>query len=136
MTLARAARRPRAMGAQVTPEPSVTAAAPQFAARARSFEARVAQEFGEPATLPENGYPGEYLIELARAYRAEGRARPEGAPERERLEHFGRYAVSRIVEAQGRILRDYGVEVGGWTSEQRDGRDRHLPEKALEELAA
>src|SRR2546427_68726 len=130
------ARLLRAKGAQVTTEYYVNDAGTQFEALARSFEARVAQEFGEPATLPENGYPGEYLIELARAYRAEGRARPEGAPERERLEHFGRYAVSRIVEQQRRILRDYGVEFDVWTSEQRDVRDRHLPEQALEELAA
>jgi len=126
----------RAQGAQVTTEYYVNDAGTQFEALARSFEARVAQEFGEPATLPENGYPGEYLIELARAYREEGRARPVGAPERERLEHFGRYAVSRILEQQRRILRDYGVEFDVWTSEQRDVRDRHLPEKVLEELAA
>ena len=130
------ARLLRAQGAQVTTEYYVNDAGTQFEALARSFEARVAQEFGEPATLPENGYPGEYLIELARAYREEGRAHPVGAPERERLEHFGRYAVSRILEQQRRILRDYGVEFDVWTSEQRDVRDRHLPEKVLEELAA
>src|SRR5881409_1191745 len=130
------ARLLRAQGAQVTTEYYVNDAGTQFEALARSFEARVAQEFGEPATLPENGYPGEYLIELARAYREEGRARPVGAPARERLEHFGRYAVSRILEQQRRILRDYGVEFDVWTSEQRDVRDRRLPEKALEELAA
>src|SRR5207244_4592987 len=130
------ARLLRAQGAQVTTEYYVNDAGAQVEALARSFEARVAQEFGEPAALPENGYPGEYLIELARAYREEGRARPVGAPERERLEHFGRYAVSRILEQQRRILRDYGVEFDVWTSEQRDVRDRHLPEKVLEELAA
>src|SRR3989442_819229 len=133
MTLARLLR---AQGAQVTTEYYANDAGTQFEALARSFVARVAQEFGEPATLPENGYPGEYLIDLARAYREEGRERPVGAPERERLEHFGRYAVSRIVEQQRRILRDYGVEFDVWTSEQRDVRDRHLPEKVLEELAA
>src|SRR5207245_8649953 len=94
------ARLLRAQGAQVTTEYYVNDAGTQFEALARSFEARVAQEFGEPAALPENGYPGEYLIELAQAYREEGRARPVGAPERERLEHFGRYAVSRILEQQ------------------------------------
>src|SRR5206468_2901863 len=58
------------------------------------------------------------------------------ADERERLERFGRYAVSRIVEQQRRVLRDFGVEFDVWTSEQRDVRDLHLPEKVLEELAA
>src|SRR5204862_7774017 len=67
------ARLLRAQGAQVTTEYYVNDAGTQFEALARSFEARVAQEFGEPAALPENGYPGEYLIELARAYREEDR---------------------------------------------------------------
>src|SRR6185436_16086658 len=49
-------------------------------ALARSFEARVKQEFGLPAALPENGYPGEYLVDLAKTYRAEGGELMEGAP--------------------------------------------------------
>jgi arginyl-tRNA synthetase len=141
------ARLLRAQGAQVTTEFYVNDAGTQFEALARSFEARVLQELGQPASLPENGYPGEYLVDLAREYLAEQRgataAEREGAGtplarggERERLEHFGRYAASRILEQQRRILRDYGVEFDVWTSEQRDVRDLHLPEKVLDELAA
>ncbi len=126
----------RAQGAQVTTEFYVNDAGNQFEALARSFEARVTQEFGEPATLPENGYPGEYLIELAKDYRAEGGDLLVSAPGRERLEHFGRWAVTRILEGQRRILRDYGVEFDVWTSEQRDVRDRGLPEKVIDELTA
>src|SRR5947199_7313446 len=130
------ARLLRAQGAQVTTEYYVNDAGTQFEALARSFEARVAQEFGEPAALPENGYPGEYLLELARAYREEGRARPVGAPERERLEHFGRDALAGVRGQQRRILREYGVEFDVWSSEQRDVRNKGLPQKVLEEFAA
>jgi arginyl-tRNA synthetase len=96
----------------------------------------VLQEFGQPATLPENGYPGEYLVELARDYRAEGGTLLAEGTERQRIEHFGRWAVARMVERQRRVLRDYGVEFDAWTSEQRDVRDRRLAEKVLDELAA
>jgi arginyl-tRNA synthetase len=141
------ARLLRAQGAQVTTEFYVNDAGTQFEALARSFEARVLQELGQPASLPENGYPGEYLVDLAREYLAEQREATAQAREaagtllarggeRERLEHFGRYATSRILEQQRRILRDYGVEFDVWTSEQRDVRDLHLPEKVLAELAA
>ena len=141
------ARLLRAQGAQVTTEFYVNDAGTQFEALARSLEARVLQELGQPASLPDNGYPGEYLVDLAREYLAEQRgasAREREATsallarggERERLEHFGRYAVLRILEQQRRVLRDYGVEFDVWTSEQRDVRDLHLPEKVLEELAA
>lgn len=130
------ARLLRAQGAAVTTEYYVNDAGNQFEALARSFEARVAQEFGEPATLPENGYPGEYLIDLAKDYRYEGGSPMPALSARERLAHFGRWAVVRMVEQQRRILRDYGVEYEVWSSEQRDVRDKGLPEKALAELAA
>src|SRR5881397_3650509 len=86
------ARLLRSQGVQVTTEFYVNDAGNQFEALARSFEARVRQEFGEPAALPENGYPGEYLVDLAKTYRAEGGSVMSGASERERIEHFGRYA--------------------------------------------
>ena len=130
------ARLLRSQGAHVTTEFYVNDAGNQFEALARSFEARVKQEFGEPAALPENGYPGEYLVDLAKAYRNEGGRLINGASERERIEHFGRYAVARMIDAQRRILRDYGVEFDVWTSEQRDVRDKRLPEKVLEEFAS
>jgi arginyl-tRNA synthetase len=130
------ARLLRAQSAAVTTEYYVNDAGNQFEALARSFEARVMQEFGQAAELPANGYPGEYLIELAKDYRVEGGQLMPGRGERERLEHFGRWAVERIVERQRRILREYGVEFDAWSSEQRDVRDRRLPEKALDELAA
>src|SRR6266480_5010422 len=83
------ARLLRSQGAAVTTEFYVNDAGNQFEALARSFESRVRQEFGEPAALPENGYPGEYLVDLAKTYRAEGGSVMSGASERERIEHFG-----------------------------------------------
>ena len=130
------ARLLRSQGAGVTTEFYVNDAGNQFEALARSFEARVRQEFGEAAALPENGYPGDYLVDLAKTYRAEGGSLMRDASERERIEQFGRYAVARMVEAQRRILAEYGVEFDVWSSEQRDVRDRHLPEKVLQEFAA
>jgi arginyl-tRNA synthetase len=141
------ARLLRSQGARVTTEYYVNDAGNQFEALARSFEARVLQELGQPAALPENGYPGEYLVDLAREYRAEKSVKSPAEQEamstllalgaaRARLEHFGRWVVARMVEGQRRILRDYGVEFDVWSSEQRDVRDAGLPEKVLGELAA
>ena len=130
------ARLLRAQAAAVTTEYYINDAGNQFEALARSFEARVSQEFGQPAELPVNGYPGEYLVDLAKDYRAEGGHLIPGRTERERLEHFGRWVVERMVERHRRILRDYGVEFDAWSSEQHDVRDRRLPEKVLDELAA
>jgi arginyl-tRNA synthetase len=137
------ARLLRAQGAQVISEYYINDAGTQFEALARSLEARVRQRLGEEAAIPEGGYAGDYLIDLAQTYLnergiASGRGRPPvlGLSESERLEHFGRWAVAYFVEHQRRVLNDYGVTFDVWTSEQRDVRGRRLPEKALEELAA
>jgi arginyl-tRNA synthetase len=130
------ARLLRAHGGHVTTEYYVNDAGTQFEALARSFEARVRQSLGQDAPMTENGYPGEYLIELAAAYRAEGGATPDDIPAASRLEHFGRYAVSRMVDSQRRILESYGVRFDVWSSEQHDVRDKALADAALEELRA
>src|SRR5919106_1033535 len=138
------ARLLRARGAQVTTEFYVNDAGNQFMALARSFEARVRQAVGEPATLPDNGYPGEYLMDLAAEYVSEHKlatpadlqahlARAAGG---QATEHLGRWAVARMLQGQRRMLADYGVEFDVWTSEQRDVRDQGLADTMLGELGA
>jgi arginyl-tRNA synthetase len=133
-----------ARAARVTTEFYVNDAGNQFEALARSFEARVRQAVGESAALPDNGYPGEYLIDLAGEYVTEhklatpadlqahlARLAAAGPPS----EPLGRWAVVRILESQRRVLADYGVEFDVWSSEQRDVRDQGLPGRMLDELA-
>jgi arginyl-tRNA synthetase len=138
------ARLLRARGARVTTEFYVNDAGNQFEALARSFEVRVRQAVGESAPLPDNGYPGEYLVDLAGEYLTEHKlATPAdlrahlarlGAAGRP-TEQLGRWAVARILEGQRRVLADYGVEFDVWSSEQRDVRDPGLPARMLDELA-
>jgi arginyl-tRNA synthetase len=140
------ARLLRARGARVTTEFYVNDAGNQFEALAASFVARLRQAVGEPATLPDNGYPGEYLVDLAAGYASEHGLHTgadlaahlarlaDGGPDH--TERLGRWAVDRIVAGQRRVLADYGVGFDVWSSEQRDVRDRGLPEKVLAELAA
>jgi arginyl-tRNA synthetase len=138
------ARLLRARGARLTTEFYVNDAGNQFEALARSFEARVRQAVGESAALPDNGYPGEYLIDLAGEYVTEHKlATPADlqahlarqAAGGRATEALGRWAVARMLEGQRRVLADYGVEFDAWSSEQRDVRDRGLPARMLDELA-
>ncbi len=140
------ARLLRSQGYGVTAEYYVNDAGNQFLALARSFEARVRQALGEDAALPENGYPGEYLIDLARDYlkdhphvtreSLETFRALEALGAKSWLDELGAYAVARIVEGQKKVLHDYGVDFDVWTFEQRDVRDRGLPEQVLAELTA
>jgi arginyl-tRNA synthetase len=145
------ARLLRARGARVATEFYVNDAGTQFEALARSFEARVRQAVGESVALPEKGYPGEYLIDLAGEYVQEHKL--EGPPalsahlatlETEggvstlprATERLGRWAVARMVEGQRRVLAAYGVTFDVWTSEQHDVRDKGLADRMLAELTA
>jgi arginyl-tRNA synthetase len=126
----------RAVGHDVTTEYYVNDAGNQFEALARSLEVRVRQELGQAAALPENSYPGEYLVDLAREYIAAHGTGALDLPQGERLERFGSYAVARIVEGQRAVLAAYGVSFDTWTSESRDVRQKQLPEQVLRELEA
>jgi arginyl-tRNA synthetase len=141
------ARLLRSQGCAVTAEYYVNDAGNQFQALAKSFEARVRQALGEDAPLPENGYPGEYLIDLAQEYVKQHPEITSGtlnaldvysghAGARSRVDELGAYAVARIVEGQKKVLHDYAVDFDVWSSEQRDVRDKGLPEQVLRELEA
>jgi arginyl-tRNA synthetase len=139
------ARLLRAGGADVTTEYYVNDAGNQFDALARSLHARLLEALGVPVTFPENGYPGEYVVDLAREYLAEqgvtsvqalDAALAENAAEGQgSLDRLGRYAVRKMVASQRRVLGDYGVDFDVWTSEQDDVRDAGLPERAVDDLA-
>lgn len=90
---------------------------------ASSLEARLRQIQGEDAQVPEDGYKGEYLIDMAKdLWVNQGEALMKMSPE-ERREFLGRYAVQRIVERQRDVLLDYGLKYDTWFSEKslRDG---------------
>jgi arginyl-tRNA synthetase len=131
------ARLLRAQGAAVTTEYYINDAGQQFQRLGLSLEARVRQALGEAAEIPEGGYSGDYIVDLATMYLQQHPGRPAALnlPERERIEHFGRWAVEHFVREQRRVLSEFGVTFDVWTSEQRDVRDRRLAEKMLEELS-
>ncbi|MFQ5828713.1 MAG: arginine--tRNA ligase [Candidatus Methylomirabilia bacterium] len=56
----------RSQGFTVLTEYYVNDAGNQVTMLARSVEARVRQALGEAAAVPEGGYPGEYLVDLAK----------------------------------------------------------------------
>jgi len=111
----------------------------QFEALARSVDARLLQSLGEPAELPENSYPGEYLVDLVQewlAADAEGMRAMARTPEAERVELLGRKAVAAMVARQRQVLEDYGTVFDSWTHEQADVRGADLADKAIAALGA
>jgi arginyl-tRNA synthetase len=129
----------RSQGAHVDSEYYVNDAGNQFQALAGSVEARLRQGLGEAAELPEGGYPGEYLVDLATAWLARD---PGGVrailarPEAERRELVGREAVATMVAGHRAVLEAYGTSMDRWVHEARDVRAAGLPERAIALLTA
>src|SRR6266571_245632 len=73
---------------------------------ARSVQARIRQARGLLAEIPEQGYQGDYIREIAERYIAEHPQDHEGAD----LEAVRRYAVRELRAEQDRDLQAFGVK--------------------------
>ena len=122
-----------AKGYRVFREYYVNDAGNQVQRLARSLEVRIRQQLGEKVELPEEAYPGEYLVELGKEYLATEGPAVLGLAQAERLDRLGRFAVERITADQRRVLSAYGVEFDGWFSE-RTLRDSGEASRVLERL--
>lgn len=108
-----------AAGFKVFKEYYINDAGHQVDLLAESLEARLRQVMGEDAPLPENGYKGEYLLDMARDLKdSEDVQKILSMPPDERRQYLGRYAVNYMVEKQKKTLLDYGLKYDSWFSER------------------
>lgn len=124
------ARLMRACGYQVGTEFYVNDAGNQADVFSRSLVARCHQLVNPDFPFPEDGYPGDYVNELARRLMDE---KPDflDLPMDEQLAFCKRWGTDQMVEWQAEDLRTYGVEFDRWFRE----RDLHAAgelEKAIE----
>ena len=84
----------RAAGHEVATEYYVNDAGTQTEMFARTLLARYRQQFGIEAPIPEDGYPGDYMIELARAIK----------------EEYGERFLAAGTEAPPAELRNAGID--------------------------
>ena len=123
-----------ASGHKVSREFYINDAGNQVDLLADSLEARYRQQLGQDASLPENGYRGEYLMHIAKELIGEKGDSLLELPDAERHDRFKQYAVSRIVGSQKQTLLDYGLEYDSWFSE-KGLRAEGAPEATLKQLA-
>jgi len=77
----------------------------QILSLARSVQARIQERRGHPAVLPEGGYHGEYIRDIAERYVAAHPNDPEGAD----LDAVQRFAVQELRKEQDADLQAFGV---------------------------
>ena len=78
----------------------------QILSLARSVQVRIQELRGRPAALPEGGYHGEYIRDIAQRYLAAHPHDPEGAD----LDAVRRFAVQELRKEQDADLQAFGVK--------------------------
>jgi arginyl-tRNA synthetase len=80
----------------------------------RSLAARYLQQLGREAEVPEDGYQGEYLVDIAKDLVAEFGAVFADMPEEEQAALFRRQAAERMIAQQEKDLKAFGVVYDTW----------------------
>ena len=120
-------------GFDVTREYYVNDAGNQINNMALSLQARYLQACGKDAEVPEDGYHGEDLINIAKNIVNEYGDKYANVDPKESYSFFRSYGLKAELDKLKSDLKEYRVEFDVWTSEQ-DIRNRGLVEKALSTL--
>ncbi|HEX9897473.1 MAG TPA: arginine--tRNA ligase [Dehalococcoidales bacterium] len=131
-----------ASGYRVEKEYYFNDAGSQMDAFKQSLYARYLQSLGIEKELPENGYHGSYMIDIAKDIIAEHGDKFRNLPESEAVEKLGEIGVRKVMDQIKEELKLLRVEYDVWFSEQslyRNGqykkvlellrKDKHLVDK-------
>jgi arginyl-tRNA synthetase len=118
------------IGHTVDREFYINDAGSQIGKLGESLRARYIEALGGEATIPEEGYHGEYLVTIAHQcvelYGATWIDKPAS--------FFADYAKNMLLEAIKKTLHDYGVDFDTWFSEKRLHTDGSI-DRVLTQLA-
>jgi len=92
-----------------------------------SVEARWRQLRDEAVELPEGGYRGEYVVDLAREIDAEHGPALDSMGDAKRAAFLAREARERMLDGQRRDLADFGVRFDSFFPESRVYQDGRIP---------
>ena len=119
-------------GHAVSREYYVNDAGVQIDRLGESVDARWRQLHGEAAAIPEGGYHGDYVLELARRFDAEQGSELAALAAPTRIRRFRDLAVSALREEQDADLRAFGVFFDSYFSETTLYAEQRLPETLAE----
>ncbi len=107
----------RFAGAHASSETYINDAGTQLDALGDSLYSRYAALYGVDTPLPEEGYPGEYLIDIAQQLKDRDGARWLDSEPQARRKALGRFARDAIVEQQRADMELFRVRFDHWVSE-------------------
>ncbi len=108
----------------------------QVRALGLSMEVRLRQLKGEDLEFPEEGYPGDYVWDLAEKFELRHPADAERIwqlSDNQRQELLGRFAAEEILKQHQDLLERYGVKFDRWYKES-EIRQKDGPQKVIKQL--
>jgi arginyl-tRNA synthetase len=124
-----------ALGYDVSREYYINDAGQQVHNLARSVQSHYLTQLDRPTPVPEDGYHGEYVADLARRIVEADGDRWMHTSEDERVEHFRETSVAAVVDEIRATLERFGVRFDTWFSERAMVRTGAV-ERALAALRA
>jgi arginyl-tRNA synthetase len=124
-----------AAGHRVQREYYVNDAGTQAALFGASVEARYLQHLGQPAEIPEDGYHGEYVRELAEQIAADLGDSLAAAPGPERRARLAEEGMRRMLDGIRATLERFAVRIDAWMFESTlhaEGRIREAVQALME----
>ena len=107
-----------AAGFDVTKEYYFNDSGSQMDSFRQSLWARYQQALGKDAAMPEHGYMGEYMVELAQEIKEKEGDRFLKMPPAEGVEKLGEIGLARVLETTREDLKTLRVEYDVWYSEK------------------
>jgi len=123
----------KACGFSVETEFYVNDAGRQVMLLGRSLSARYMTEIGRSEPLPEEGYHGEYLRQLALKLISEQKQNYAALSQEQRVEQFSRIALKHMIERQKKSLEQYGLVFDRWFRESAL-RERGAHQRVIDRL--
>jgi arginyl-tRNA synthetase len=102
---------------------------------AETLEARYLQKFGQRTSIPEDGYQGDYVVDMAEELAQTAGDHYLRMPREERLAALYQYSLNSIVASQRRDMDAFGVRFDTWFHESALYQN-HEVEAAIEVLKA
>lgn len=107
-----------AAGFEIEREYYINDAGSQVRNFGKSVYARYAQALGQDEPFPEDGYHGDYVVEMGQQMAQQHGDRYLHVPRREAVRALGAEGIARVLEEVRRDLADLGVEFDTWFSEK------------------
>ena len=113
------ARLHQAVGFDVEREYYVNDAGKQMENLGRSLYARYQELLGVPSEFPVDGYPGDYVKELAQKVKGANGSRFTEVPQDAAIEFFTQYGGDALLQTIRNQLEDFGIHFDSFFSEKR-----------------